>query len=207
MVMGTGAVTPAAACVSLDGRAQTAQNLNALMTARIRAIVCMASVTALTVLVVMTVVLSSAYWIAVTTATVLMDPAYVRWVSLVRTAARPTASTTAWVVDVVLKMSVFATSHGKALTALNSSVQRTVMIVDTVLMAPVNVKRATLEKIVVSLLVLATVITMACVSVACVCVRTATVERIAQNSHVPITAMKEAIASTENVSVTQDLKV
>lgn len=42
---------------------------------------------------------------------------------------------------------------------------------------------------------------------ASVCARTATVERIAQSSPVPRTAMREAIASMENVSVIQDLRV
>lgn len=96
-------------------------------------------------------------------ATVSMDPAYVRRASSVRTAARPTASTTAWAVDAAWKMSVFATSHGQALTAPNSSVQMTVMIVDAVSMAPATVKRATPEKTVASSLVLATVTTVACV--------------------------------------------
>lgn len=99
MVMGTGALTPAAVLVNPDGRAPTAPNLNAPMTARTRAAVWMANVNALRALVGMTVLLSSACWTAVTMATVLMAPASVRRASSVWTAPRPTASTTVWAGD------------------------------------------------------------------------------------------------------------
>lgn len=199
-------MTPAAAYVSLDGKAPTARNLSAPMTARTRAVVWMANVTALRVLVGMTVVLSCVSWTAVSMATVSTDPAFVRRASLVRTAARPTASTTAWAADAAWKMTVFATSHGQALIALNSSVQMTAMIADAALTAPAIVTRATAEKTAVNSLALVTVTSVACVLKASVCARPATVERIAQSSPVPRTAMREAIASMENVSVIQDLR-
>lgn len=95
-------------------------------------------------------------------ATVWMDPACVRKASVVKTAARPIVSTTAWAGDVVLRMSVFATSRGQDLTAPNSSVPMIAMITDAVSMAPVNVKKAMPEKTVVSLHVLTTATTVAC---------------------------------------------
>lgn len=98
-----------------------------------------------------------------TTATVSMDPACVRKASVVKTAARPIVSTTAWAGDVVSRMSVFATSRGQALTAPNSSVQTIAMITDAVSMAPVNAKRASPEKTVVSSRVRTTATTVACV--------------------------------------------
>lgn len=100
MVVGTGALTPAAAHVSPDGRATTAPNLSAPTTARTRGAVWMANANALRALVGMTAVLSSAYWTAVTMATVSTGPASVRKDSSVRTAPRPTASTTVWAVGV-----------------------------------------------------------------------------------------------------------
>lgn len=160
--MGTGVLTPAAAYVSLVGRAPTALNLSAPTTARTKAGVWMANVNALKALVGTTVVLSSACWTVVTMATVLKAPASVRRASSVRTAPRPTASTTAWAADAVWTMSVFAMSHGRVSTALSSSVQTTAMTVDAASMAPATVTRASLEKTVASSLVLATVTTVAC---------------------------------------------
>ena len=99
MAVGTGALTLAVAHVSQDGRVTTAPNLSAPTTARTRAAVWTANVNALRALVGMTVLLSSAYWTAVTMAIVRTAPAYVRRASLVWTAPRPTALTTVWAAD------------------------------------------------------------------------------------------------------------
>lgn len=119
MAMGTGAVTTATAYVSQDGKVRTALSLSAPVTVRTTAGVSMANVNALKVLMEMTAVLSSVCWTVGTMATVWMDPAYVWKVSSVRTAARQTASTTAWTVGVAWKMNVFVMNRGQDSTVLN----------------------------------------------------------------------------------------
>lgn len=150
MVVEIGAPTPAAASVNSAGEVLIVLSLSAPMTARIRGVAWMANVTVLMDLVESTVALSSAWWTVVTMATVLMDLACVRRVSLARTVVRPLVSVTVWAGAVVLMMSVFVTSRGQALTVPSSFVQMIAMIADFALTVPANVKRATLEKTVVS---------------------------------------------------------
>lgn len=95
--VGTGAPKLAAVFANQAGGVPTAPNQNAPTTAKTRDDAWMGNVNASTDLVVMTAALSFAFWIVEITVIASMVHVFVKRDSLVKTAHKPTASTTAWV--------------------------------------------------------------------------------------------------------------
>lgn len=204
-VMETTVLKPAAVHVNLAGGEWTAPNPTVPVTVRIGAAALTESVSASRATQEKTALLRSALWTAEHTAGVWAVFASAWMVSSVKTALKPSASTTA---AAAVKMeSACVMNPGTALTALNLSARKTAPTGDAVWMAPATAMRDTLGRTVANASVPTSAMVMVSVWMAAACALLASAGKTALNSPASTIVMAEVRASMGCVSATQATKV